>query len=246
MGEYQMSENNFQEELQSTGDELAQQLVSLRQTPSGSLQRRVQAIPRQTAPQGRFSPRLAWIVVALVIVGLAIGSPVARAALEAAEEVIGRIHLTVTDLNPYTNQPANLVEGQVMSLEEARDKVLFDFAIPQGFTATQVTLYAFGDRPDLVEVNLCNANSLCLELLAFAHRESGSNLVGPESIETVLVNGQEAVVFHGGWNAGSGEWIEDVGQTTMIWEAGGVQYELMAATDTVTMEELIAIAESVH
>jgi hypothetical protein len=233
MGEYQMSENNFQEELQSTGDELAQQLVSLRQVPSGALQRRVQAIPQQATPQGRFSPRLAWIVVALVIVGL-------------AEEVIGRIHLTVTDLNPYTNQPANLVEGQVMSLEEARDKVLFDFAIPQGFTATQVTLYAFGDRPDLVEVNLCNANSLCLELLAFAHRESGSNLVGPESIETVLVNGQEAVVFHGGWNAGSGEWIEDVGQTTMIWEAGGVQYELMAATDTVTMEELIAIAESVH
>lgn len=240
-----MKENSFQDEFRGTDAELVRQLVRLRQTPSAALRRRVEDIPQQAAPRGGFVPRLAWIAVVLVAIGLVLNVPAVRAMLDPLEEVIGRIHLIVTDLNPYRDEPVTTVEGEAMSLEEAREKVSFDFALPQGFTANEVTVYTFGGTPDFVEVDLCNVSSLCLELLASAYSETGSTLVGPESVETIQVNGQEAVVFSGGWDADSGTWIEDVGQTTIIWEAGGVQYELMAVTEVASLEELIAIAESV-
>jgi len=242
-----MNENSLRHDGLQGGDaELARDLLSLHRAPSAALQRRVESIPGQATPRARVTRHLVWVIVALAVVGFVFASPTARAARETVQEVIGRVHLIFADLNPYRDEPVTLVEGEGMSLEEARERVSFDFAVPQGFTATEVTVYASGDSPDVVSMHVCDANFLCFELRARAHNDAGGTLVGPESVETILINGQEAAVLSGGWDSESGTWIEDVGQTTIIWETGGVQYELMTRTEAASLEELIAVAEAVQ
>jgi hypothetical protein len=70
-------------------------------------------------------------------------------------------------------------------------------------------------------------------------------LVGPESSQTILINGQEAVLVRGGWDEDSRTWSHQERVTTLIWRANGVQYRLLSFSN-LPLPELMAMAESVH
>jgi len=244
-----MSEINFQDEFQGADAGLARQLLNLRQTPSAALQRRVQAIPQRSACRERFVPRLAWAAVALIFVALASTSPAVRATLGKVEEVIGRIHLTIIDHLPEAEE-VTITETQSMSLKEAQAAVSFDFVmptyVPTGFTTSgQVEVWTPRDK-ELVMIEWRDAENNLLSLSAWRHDEDVSTLVGPDSTKTILINGQEAVVMRGGWHSPTGKWSRQDRITTLVWEVNGVHYHLMTLNNIVSLEELVAVAESVH
>jgi hypothetical protein len=84
-----------------------------------------------------------------------------------------------------------------------------------------------------------------------AHAASSENqlsqiLVGPESSETILLNGREVVVVRGGWDKESRTWSHQDQVITLIWTVNGVQYRLLSYSDAVSLTELKMMAESVH
>ncbi len=246
-----MSEINFQDEFRGADAGVARQLLNLRQTPSAALQCRVQAIPQQSAHRERFVPRLAWAAVGLILVALAFASPAVRAALSKVEEVVGRIHLTVTDSVPGAPREFTFTETEWMSLGEALAAVPFDFAmptyVPDGFTTSgQAKVWTSYDGKEIVIIEWRDAKGHFFALDAREYYEGAHFTVGPDSSKTILINGQEAIVVSGGWNASCDTWNDQAGTTALIWEANGVLYKLMTFRNAVSLTELIAVAESVH
>ncbi len=252
--------NSVLKEFQAGDIELAKHLLSLRQEPSPALRQRIQSIPRPKTRQMRLLPRLAWGSVALLIVALLFTSPPAKAMLGEVEQVIGRIQLMVMNIlpkpiwgavSPTATDPI-IVKSTPMSLAEAQAVVPFDFAIPTylpgGLISDQEVLVTRLEIP-IVTIRWRDTEGGFVQLTAYPYSPKDSpiqTLIGPDSSQTVLINGQKAVIVAGAWDQTSRTWSHDSQVITLIWEVDNIQYKLISFSQVAPLTELIAIAESVR
>jgi len=254
--------NSILAEFQGEDIDLARQLLSLRQEPGRALEQCVQAIPRpKTAWLLVGWPRLAWVSVALVIVGLLVVSPAANATWGEVGQAIGRIRVLVLDVLPRpisagfmptpTESPI-IVASTPMSLAEARAIVPFDLVLPTDLPAglrSDREILVAQLEPPIVTIRWRDIEGGFVQLTAYPYNSANNpiqTLVGPDSSETVLVNGQEAVLVAGAWDQTSRAWRPDRRLMTLIWEVEDIQYRLISFSEMVSSAELIALAESVR
>lgn len=234
--------------------ELARQLLALRQAPGPALQQRVRAIPRPSRQRtARSGPKLAWALSGLVFVLLLMASPAARATLNEMKKVIGHMPLIIRDA--WTGEEATKVvevESRELSLTEAQATLPFAIAapayLPESLTGDSSTVSVLEWDVPVVKMEWRHARGGVVQLSmqpAGPDNVLTETVVGPDSSQPVLVNGREAVVVQGGWNQASGDWGHEDEVMTLIWQAEGVRYRLLAAGTDLPLNELISIAESI-
>lgn len=180
-------------------------------------------------------------------------SPSVRATLGELEEVIGQIYFTVTDQLPYDSE-ANVIEGELMSIEEAQAAVSFGFALPDYLPAGYINSGLAGLRQpnelvdQVVQIMWQHSSGDLIELSVHAYDPAKPihTVVGPDSIESVMIAGQEAALICGGWDSDRREWSRQYQSITLLWELNGVQYGLLGYGDGLSVDELLAVAESIH
>lgn len=232
--------------------ELARQLTALRRMPSSTLQRRIQTISRHNR-QERVVPRhLVGGAVALLVVALLFASPTAKATLDEVQAIIGQIHLTVRSAWPKPTETVVPLETELMTLAEAKARLPFDFAFPsytpEGLSAGDQISVAKLTVP-MAKMEWRDPEGGFVQLTAAASDQENQlsyTLVGPDSSEPILINGQEAVLVRGGWAGESRTWNHQDQIITLIWTVEGVQYRLLAYSRLVPLTELMAMAESIH
>ena len=237
------------------GDEtdLAQQLFALRHQPGPALRQRIQDIPRHKTNRPLLLPRWGWVaagLMALVVVGGLVSSPPAQATL-GFEQWLGRIRLTVLDSYQPPTTPV-VVESVSMSLAEAQAFVTYQVTaptyVPAGLVgqaevsvlklATPIVRMRWRDSEGgFVQLSMLPANST---------RQINKTIVGSNSSEAVQIGPQPGVLVRGSWDAASQIWRYQEQMTTLIWEAGGQQYKLLAFSDVIPVAELVAMAASVE
>jgi hypothetical protein len=239
------------EDFEANDVELAGQLLSLRQTPSRALRQRIQSVPHQQIQVTRLAPRLIWGSAALVVAVLLFASPSARAMLGQFEQIIGRIHLTMMDVLPTRPEPV-VIESTPVSLTEAQASVSFDFVVPTNLPAglsDEAEIFVIELEMPIIKLRWRDREGGFVQLSAHPANDGNSltqNLIGVASSETFLINGQEAVVIHGGWDETKRTWSHQAQVTTLIWELNGIQYNLLSYSDVVSLAELIEMAKSVR
>jgi hypothetical protein len=250
-----MSQNRqvpFLEMFEEEEAELAQQLLALREEPGPALRQRVQAIPGQPRQaRRRLGPHLALASLALVLAILLFTSPAAQAMLGQVEQVIGRIHLMIVEARPARVNPI-AEESTPISLSQARA------AVP--FTVTMPAYLPPGLKPDpeifvteletpIIKLRWRDTEGGFVQLAVHEANQEKTrfqNLVGQESSEPILINGQEAVIIYGGWDETSQAWSHQERITTLIWEESGIQYNLLSFSTVVPQTDLVVMAESVR
>jgi hypothetical protein len=233
--------------------ELARQLISLRQPPSPTLQRRVQAIPQPDAPAQTVPAGLVGGIIALLVVALLFGSPPVKATLDEVQKVIGQIRLTIRSVWPAPTATVVLLETEPMPLVDAQAAVPFNFTMPDYLPAS---LTGSGDEVEvarspvaLVKMQWRDPRGGVVQLSAHAaspENQPSQTLIGPESSETILLNGREAILVRGGWDRESRTWSYQDRVVTLIWTVNDVQYRLLSYSDVVPLAELKMMAESIR
>ncbi len=238
---------------------LARQLLGMQAAPSSALTARVQGITLAAPRLPAISPvkrpqlvrRIALGLAALCLVvtlTLAI-SPTARAKLVEVIRSIGGVTFSETEEYPGGGD-VQIAPGMTLSLEEAQATLPYPIRlpawVPEGFTQDDtVTITFFDDQFTPVSIGWSRTTEdrqasvigLTIEPL------NATNVVGPESIKTVEINGQPAAFVHGGWNADTQTWDTRIGRVLM-WKMGEQTYLLSGSPD-VSDEDLLRIAESI-
>ncbi|MCL4300729.1 MAG: hypothetical protein KJ077_33640 [Anaerolineae bacterium] len=233
--------------------ELARQLLSLRQPPSPTLQRRVQAIPQPETPARTVPLGLVGGIIALVVVALLFASPPVKATLDEVQKAMGQIQLTIRSVWPAPTATVVLLETEPMPLPEAQAAVPFDFALP---TYLPASLTSSDDEVEvawspvaLVKMQWRDTQGGVVQLsirAAGSENQPGQTLIGPESSETILLNGREVVLVRGGWDKESRTWSHQDQVITLIWTVHDVQYRLLSYSDAVSLTELKMMAASIR
>jgi hypothetical protein len=241
------------EDIPPEAHQLAQQLLKLRQEPGLELRRAIQTIPQHRRARLSWLPQLSWGLTTLLVLALLFVSPAANATLSRFEQFVGQIHLIIMEVFPRQVEPM-IEESKVISLAEARRMMPFNFALPRSLPAGLKTM-----NP---EISILELDSPILKLLwrdtggGFVQltihppTQPGANylqtLIGPESSETISINGHPAALIYGGWDGESQTWSHQDRLTTLIWKVDNIQYKLLAYSDFVSTAELITMAESIH
>lgn len=232
--------------------ELARQLANLRQSPSAELQRRIEAIPRPPARPTGVIPR-SWLgaLAALLTAALLFVSPPVQATLDEVQAMIGQIPVIIRTVWPQPVDAVVALETEPMSLAEARAAMPFDFALPAylptGLTGDTAQVQVAQSPLAMVKMVWRDAENGFVQLSVYpAGPENPQALVGPESSETIRVNGQEALLVRGGWDGQSRTWSSQAGVITLFWTVHDVRYRLLAYSKVVSPAELVAIAESIE
>jgi len=240
-------------EFDSEDELLVQQLLTLRQPPGSALQQRVESIPqrRWRWPFLSAPSRLAWGGAALLVALLLFVSPSAQATLDELEQVVGQINLIVRSTKPVTPNTATVTSTPVASLELARQSVPFDFAtptyLPTGLRSPAEVSVIEAKRP-LVKLLWRDGGGGFVQLTAngLDHKADAKTVVGPNSSQEILINGQPAVMVRGAWDDTSQTWHYQSEMTTIIWNVTGVQYQLLSYSTLVSLPDLQAMATSIR
>jgi hypothetical protein len=241
------------ESLTGAETDLAQQLFALRQHPSSALRQRIQHLPRHKTNHPLLLPRWGWVaalLMALVVVGGLVSSPTAQATL-GFEQWLGRIRLTVLDSYQPPTTPV-VVESVPLSLAEAQAFVTYQVTAPTYVPADlvgQAEVSVLKLAVPIVRMRWRDSEGGFVQLsLLPANGRLGSNrtLVGSNSSDAVQIGPQPGVLIRGSWDAESQSWRYRQQMTTLIWEANGQQYKLLAFSDVVSLAELVRMAESVE
>jgi hypothetical protein len=245
--------NSLLEEFEPEDRQLAEQLFNLRQEPSLELRRNVLAIPHQPSRPGRFSNlQLSWAIALLLVMVILFASPAAKATLGQVEKLIGQIRLTVSDILPGSDKPFHRGSKR-LTLAEAQTVVPFKIATPgylaAGLTTNEPEVYLIELDKPIVKILWRDTEGGFIQLTTHHPYEGDTGrmetLVGPDSSETILINGRQAVLVHGGWDNSSQTWSYRDRVKTLIWEVDQIQYKLLYFGDAIPIAELVAMAESV-
>lgn len=186
----------------------------------------------------------------LLVLALALAvSPAVRAQVEDWAGQVGGILFTATGDYPGGDEPVTIVPGDNMSLEEARAVLPFTVDlpawVPEGYRLEEtVTVQHFESGLENVLI-FWNAPGKASLTFVVENRPSGESkvIVGPGSIEEVLVHGEPAALVRGGWNADSKQW-EERGNLQLYFGYGPLTYTLLAVESDIPVDELIRMAES--
>ncbi|GAB4429346.1 MAG: hypothetical protein Fur0044_27070 [Anaerolineae bacterium] len=232
--------------------EIARQLLSLRRSPEVELQRRIEAIPQSSARHAGVTPRpLLGGLAALLVAVLLFISPPVQATLDEVQKMVGQIPVIVRTVWPQPVETVVALETEAMSLAEAQAAMPFDFALPAylpaGLTGDTGQVQVAQSPVAMVKMVWRDAENGFVQLSVYAAGpENVQTLVGPESSETIQLNGQEALLVRGGWDRQSRIWSGQPGLITLFWTVNRVRYRLLAYSEVVSLDELVAMAESVE
>ncbi len=176
-------------------------------------------------------------------------SPAARAQVQDWVGQVGGVLFTATGNFPGGDMPVKNAPSEKLSLEDARAILPFTIDlptwVPEGYALDEtVTFVYFEDGVERVFVQWRFPRKAILELeIVNLPPEKSTWLVGLESIEEVLVDGKPAALVRGGWNADMKLW-ENRGQLQLHVPHNGQTYIFSAMETSVSIDELIRIAES--
>lgn len=231
---------------------LAEQLLNLRRNPNPVLKQRIRAIPTRQTEQRSMIRQWARALAAGLLLIFLFASPPAQATLGQVEKIIGQIRLTVQDTYQHYAATPTPINSRVMSLTEARATVPFKFALPTYLPdnlADEALISVTDLGIPLVKVRWSDTSGGFIQLTA--HKADGQEnllsktLIGTNSAEKIMINGKSAVMIRGGWDTTHQTWHHQEQITTIIWEAKGIQYRLLAYSTVLSTNELIVMAQSV-
>ncbi len=238
-------------ELRPEDTELAHRLFALRRPPGAALQRRVQAIPRQS-PVQVLPRRLLGAAAAAGVVLLLFISPPVEATLGQVQKVIGQINLTIQEVWPRPTATVTLLETEPMPLAAAQAVLPFKFSlpayVPAGLSRPDDRVMVARLATPMAQVEWRDAQGGVVQLSAYAADPAiqfNQTVVGPDSSSAILINGREAVLVRGAWDDTTRTWSQRDRLLTLLWANNGVQYRLLAYTRQVSLSELVALAESI-
>lgn len=203
---------------------------------------------------------------ALVILAAALGvSPAARAAAEAALRQIANLRfLEVAELprDAWVTRKTDVVPAEALNVQDALDRlghpVSLPTYVPAGYELQpQARLVAAADElsPSVVFVDWrsgqgTNAAWLTLKIAYRASppegTEHGAWVVGEGAVEEAEVAGNPAALVRGAWAVDTGEYLMG-DPLSLTWSRDGqLVYTLYGSASALSVEEMIAIAESIR
>ena len=208
-------------------------------------------IQKQNDPQAR-ALQLRPIALGAITLVLALTitlavSPSVRAQLQEWSGVIGGVLFTATGDYPGEDGPVTIIPTEEMSLEEARSILPFAIdlptSIPAGYAREEkISILRFEDGVERVFIHWSAPEKALLEM-EIENTTEPKWLVGPESIEEVLVHGKPAALVRGGWNADTKQW-DNMDTLTLYVPYKEQTYIFVAREDDIMVDQLIHIAES--
>lgn len=240
-----------------------QKLHTFRRAPddiyADNLYQRLTILPQaKTAPpqlpkSGRYQRRrLAW-AFAMLLAGFLVMAivPGVRARFEDVIKKVGSLTIFMTEDYPGKYEP-RIVPDDIMTLEEARGQVDFEFNlpawVPEGLTIqdNEVRVSSVVDGLIINWVDQ-SENGRAFNIVINRANPDVPYIVGPDSMTEITLNGEPAAFIRGGWYSDSKEWRDD-GIRSIRLQLNGIQYHLSAGSEAgggITDEELIKIAESI-
>ena len=225
-----------------------------------ALYRRISVANEHPARElGRFfaSRRLAW---SLGVLGLAclvtlVAFPQARAAVGEAIRRIGAIPVWETAEHPYLGGPVRTIPEKLVPLAEVEPllagKVTLPTWVPEGFTLKdKAQLYRDPLDAENWSVGLTyeQRDSRRIITLFIRHLNQDfipTEIVGPGSVEEVIIQGQPAVLVRGAWNPETQEW-RSTGLVHLHWAEGKLVYQLVTGEGAIPISDLVRMAESME
>lgn len=185
------------------------------------------------------------LVLALTIT-LAV-SPSVRAQLQEWTGKIAGVIFTTTGDYPGDDGAVTIIPSESLSLEEARSILPFAIdlptSIPEGYALEEkVSILRFEDGIERVYIHW-SAPEKALLALEIENTTDPKWLVGPESIQEMLVNGEPAALVRGGWNADTKQW-DNLDTLTLYVPHKDQTYIFVARENDISVDTLIRIAES--
>lgn len=176
-------------------------------------------------------------------------SPAARAQVQDWVGQAGGVLFTVTGEYPGGDEPVTIVPGDSMPLEDARAVLPFTVDlpawVPEGYVlAETVEIPRFEDGVGRVSMHWAASQKAHLSLDIEDRAPEESNwVVGPGSIEEVLVHGEPAALVRGGWQSDTKQW--DHPEILHLYVAHhGQTYIFSTVMKDISVDELVRIAES--
>ncbi|MFZ0547541.1 MAG: DUF4367 domain-containing protein [Candidatus Promineifilaceae bacterium] len=207
------------------------------------------SLPQQSAP--RRKSRIAWaFAVLIVVILLMVLVPRVRARFDDILKEIGGIPIFITEDYPFSDHP-NIVQDDIITLEEADDRLGFEFNLPtympEGMVLKEDEVHASNITNNVTLIwDDAAVPGRILRLIVERENDIGW-AVGPDSVTEVMVNDIPASLMQGGWNEDTKKW-QDYGNRDLSWQLDGVKYTLSSGSvelGGLSNEELIKIAESI-
>jgi hypothetical protein len=221
-----------------------------------ALARRLAGPDRNATMHTRTLPRLALVGALALLLTFALllaASPAARAQVAKIIRQVGGVTFAESARHPGgPESQVTVIPSEYLTLEQARAALPFEIALPEvtpeGYTLQDTVMVTrFPGGPVVAQLDWRKSQYDYALFLNINYREDGqpySHIVGPQSTEEVLVNGQPAGLVRGAWNADTRTW--DEGQhISLFWQRGDVTYALTTGSGAINPEELVRVAESI-
>jgi len=189
------------------------------------------------------------ITLLLVLTLTLVVSPAARAQVQDWVGQVGGVLFTATGDYPGDNEPVTIAPSEKMSLEDASAILPFTIDlptwVPEGYVLEEtVTFVHFEDGVERIFIQWRAPQKALLELeIENLPPEESKWLVGQESIEEVLVDGEPAALVRGGWHADTKQW-ENPEILHLYIPHKGQTYIFSSMEKDIPVDELIRMAES--
>lgn len=206
--------------------------------------------------------KLAWFI-ALITVGLLAVTTISpvRAFMASVLDTIAGQSFTITDDYPGDDdpEPPTIIHAQIMPLAEAIDSfphvIKLPTNIPDGFVLDEdsVSIYTGEEAAPFADTitiqwesdGAGESGEKGILTLDVTNRTESGEIIGPDSIEEVLLRDEYPAAFiEGGWNYNKKKWDDAFGAIRLRWQMDGLVYSVSGQSTAVTVEQLIEIASS--
>ena len=197
--------------------------------------------------------RLAWTLAVIVLMVAAFSFSPVRAFVTALVREVGGYSFEETEAYPGLGEDETIVEPQILSLDEAiaafPAEIRLPTNVPENFVLNEneVQLYTGeSGQPFSESIRLewrPQDGGGYLVLTITTQMWEGGEVVVPGAVEEVALNENvTGVVIRGGWDYDQKAWNDEINTIRLRWPVGDLDYELQAARDELTVEDLITIA----
>lgn len=237
-------------------------LYRLREPPRGEFAEALYERISQPSPaRSSSSLTLKRAAMVLAMLFLAFGvllaiSPDVRAQVGEVIKRIGVFSFKETDQFPELGKNTIYLQGQMVSLDQAREMAPYSLKVPTwvpaGFAMDKEVRITKDEevggtriivRAVPVTITWRRGPGVPIGLTQELASDFGPGQVGPGSLEEVKIHGEPAALVRGVWNAQTQTWSQS--SQTLFWRREGVDYRLSAPLD-ISTNALVRMAESLR